>query len=130
MPNHRCKTTTIDYKNVVKSKPSTCLSMSLLTLLILCPIIELQLSNGVVVYRDQIEDSNLDSQVAQGNSREDDNSPVRAVEYDSLDDVHYIDEDAEAPLGSRKKKNVKQWDHWVSQLLTVQFCIFLWGFQG
>lgn len=102
--------------------------MSLITLLILCPMIRVHFSAGLAVYRDQIENSNLDSQVVQENSREEDNDPVSAVEYDSLDDVHYIDEDAVAPLGSRKKKNVKQWDHWVSQLLQLHGSAIFYGF--
>lgn len=116
----------LEYEIVVMNNLSICFSMSLITLLILCPII--QFSTALVVYRDQIENSNLDSLAAQANSRKEENGPVNAVEYDSLDDVHYIDEDVETHLGSRKKKNVKQWDHWVSQLLTVQSCMFFYGF--
>ncbi|KAL1513588.1 hypothetical protein ABEB36_002982 [Hypothenemus hampei] len=34
------------------------------------------------------------------------------MEYDSLDDIYYIDEDENKNSLVRGKKHIKQWDHW------------------
>uniref|UniRef100_A0AAR5QCY2 ADAMTS cysteine-rich domain-containing protein n=1 Tax=Dendroctonus ponderosae TaxID=77166 RepID=A0AAR5QCY2_DENPD len=38
--------------------------------------------------------------------------PVEQMQYDSLDDIQYIDENVSQQSIVRGKKNIKQWDHW------------------
>lgn len=47
------------------------------------------------------------------------NPAVEQMQYDSLDDIQYIDENASQQPIVRGKKNIKQWDHWVRKKISI-----------